>query len=102
MANVFIIIWRYTVASDRDDDFRSAYGPRGEWSHLFDPGNGYLGTELVECDQPGSYITVDRWRNETDFDRFMAAMSTEYQKLDKKLATLTTSEELIGRGSVAE
>jgi hypothetical protein len=48
MANVFIIIWRYTVASDRDDDFRSAYGPRGEWSRLFDPDNGYLGTELAE------------------------------------------------------
>ncbi len=102
MANVFMIIWRYAVTSDRNDDFRRAYGPRGEWSRLFNPANGYLGTELVECDQQGWYVTVDRWRNEADFDRFMTAMSTEYQKLDQKLATLTTSEELIGRGSVAE
>lgn len=101
MANVFIIVWRYSVASDRDDGFRRVYGPRGEWSRLFAPASGYLGTELVVCHEPGSYITVDRWRNEADFDRFMAAMSTEYQKLDKRLATLTASEELIGRGSVA-
>ncbi len=102
MANVFIIIWRYSVASARVHDFRSAYGPRGEWSRLFGHGNGYLGTELVECDQPGVYITVDRWQDEADFHGFMAAMSTEYQNLDKRLATLTTSEELIGRGLFAE
>jgi heme-degrading monooxygenase HmoA len=101
MGKVFVIIWRYSAAPDRDDDFRSAYGPRGEWSRLFSLGNGYLGTELVQCGEPGLYITVDRWQNEADFDEFMAAVSTEYQDLDVRLSTLTTSEELIGRGSVA-
>ena len=50
----------------------------------------------------GSYITIDRWRDEADFDEFMAATSTEYHKIDKRLAALTTSEELIGQGSIAE
>jgi heme-degrading monooxygenase HmoA len=96
---VFIIIWRYSVAPDREGDFLSGYGPNGEWSRLFSRADGYLGTELVECDQPGFYVTVDRWQNEADFDGFTAAANKEYEEPDLRLAALTTSEELIGRGS---
>jgi heme-degrading monooxygenase HmoA len=99
MEEVFVIIWKYSVAPDREDEFRIAYGPQGEWSRLFELGHGYLGTELVQCDER-SYITVDRWQDEATFDEFMAAQSTEYQKLDVRSSALTTSEELIGRGSI--
>jgi len=98
---VFIIIWKYSVTPDRDGDFRSAYGPRGDWSRLFALDNGYLGTELIACQEPGEYLTIDRWEHEANFNDFMTAMSREYEELDRRLAALTFSEELIGRGVVA-
>ena len=97
---MFVIIWRYSVAAGREDDFRSAYGPRGEWTSLFGLAGGYLGTKLVHCDEPGFYITVDRWQDEAHFEEFMAEADMEYQKLDVALSALTVSEELIGRGSI--
>ena len=99
---MFNIIWRYSVAPTRDSDFRSAYGPRGEWSRLFSLSSGYLGTELVECDEPGLYITIDRWEHEAHFEEFMAVANDEYEELDLRLAATTASEELIGRGSAVE
>ena len=89
------------MALDRDSDFRGAYGPRGDWSRLFALGNDYLGTELIGCEQPGLYLTIDRWEHEADFDDFMTVTSREYEELDRRLAALTISEELIGRGTVA-
>ncbi len=89
------------MAPDRDDDFRSAYEPRGDWSRLFALGSGYLGTELVACEQPGLYLTIDRWEHEADFADFMTVSSREYAELDRRLTALTISEELIGRGTVA-
>lgn len=56
------------MAPDREGDFLSGYGPNGEWSRLFSRADGYLGTELVECDEPGGYMTIDRWHHEADFD----------------------------------
>ncbi len=97
-AVVFIIIWRYSVAPNRDGDFLSAYGPNGEWRRLFSSASGYLGTELVEREEPGGYMTIDRWHDEAAFDGFMAE-NKEYEELDLRLAALTTLEELIGRGS---
>ncbi len=96
---MFIIIWRYSVAADCEGDFLSGYGVNGEWSRLFSRADGYLGTELVECNEPDTYMTIDRWHHEADFDGFTAAAHKEYEELDLRLAALTTSEELIGRGS---
>ena len=98
---MFIIIWKFSVAPDRDGDFRLAYGLGGDWSRLFALGNGYLGTELVACEEPGGYLTIDRWEHEANFDDFMTATSREYAELDRRLAALTIAEELIGRGTVA-
>lgn len=98
---MFIIVWKYSVIPDRDGDFRSAYGPDGDWSRLFALSNGYLGTELVVCEQVGLYLTIDRWEQESDFEDFMTVTSRDYEELDKRLAALTISEELIGRGTVA-
>jgi heme-degrading monooxygenase HmoA len=97
---VFAIIWRYMVSEDHEDEFRRAYGPRGDWINLFALAGGYLGTELIRCEEPGSYVTVDRWEDKTQFDDFMAKAREEYKALDVRLSALTTSEELIGRGSL--
>jgi heme-degrading monooxygenase HmoA len=96
--DVFVIIWRYSVAANRESDFRSVYGPQGEWNALFRSASGYLGTELVDCDEPGSYITVDRWEDKSQFDKFIDEFRTEYRGLDLESSAMTISEELIGQG----
>jgi hypothetical protein len=57
---VFAIIWRYSVPSDRVVEFVDAYGPDGDWVRLFAAAPGYVGTELIACEDIGTFVTVDR------------------------------------------
>ena len=97
---MFVIIWRYSVVPSHHERFRAAYGPGGDWSVLFEHADGYLGTELVEGVGGSDYLTIDWWDSETAFDRFMDLKGDQYRELDGRLAELTTSEELVGRGAV--
>ncbi|HYC71700.1 MAG TPA: antibiotic biosynthesis monooxygenase [Opitutaceae bacterium] len=89
----YIRIWRYQVAPGREQDFRAAYGPAGDWARLFRRADGYLGTELIQA-APDSrlYLTIDRWRAAADWDRFLAAHREPYQALDRRLAPLCAQD----------
>jgi heme-degrading monooxygenase HmoA len=98
----YVIVWRYRVPEDRRSMFEAAYGPRGPWAKLFGRHQGYLGTELLRGDAPGSYVTIDRWTAKGAFDSFMLEAREEYERLDAELEPLTDSEELIARGTASE
>lgn len=90
------------MVPDREEEFRTAYGPRGLWTQLFAPAPGFLGTDLIQCGESGSYLTVDRWRDETDFKGFMVAVGDEYRKIDARLSVLSVDETLVGRDTVVD
>jgi hypothetical protein len=76
---------------------RGAYGAGGDWTRLFRQGDGYLGTELLHPAQPGGlYLTIDRWRRESDWNDFLAAHGAAYRALDAKLAALCAEDSEIG------
>ena len=99
---MYVIVWKYQVLADREMDFRVAYGPDGDWAHLFVKHDGFLGTELIATDEPRHYLTVDRWRSAGAFDAYMERDRDEYRRLDQQFEALTVSEELVGRGSSLE
>ena len=97
---MYVIVWRYAVPAERTTAFVRAYGPHGDWAQLFATASAYEGTDLILGDDAGTYITIDRWRSKEDFDGFLRERGGDYDELDSRLASLTASETLVGRGQV--
>ena len=99
---MYLIVWKYKVHADREDDFRDAYGADGDWARLFAQHDGFLGTELIVTDEPGRYMTIDRWEGEQSFNAFMERDQEAYRRLDERFEAFTISEDLVGGGNSVE
>lgn len=99
-AGPFVIVWRYEVADATRAAFERVYGHDGDWARLFATAEGFIGTELL-VGGDGSYITLDRWRSQADFEAFQAAAREAYRALDEQCEALTVREERIGAFNVA-
>jgi len=94
---VFVRIWQYRVAPEKADQFRSVYGPDGDWALLFGREIGFLGTELLQsAAHPNIYITIDSWDSEGAWAAFLRAWGDDYAELDRLSGELTVSEGEIG------
>ena len=89
------LIWRYEVKDEARAAFEATYGPTGAWAQLFARHGGFRGTELFRADD-GSYLTLDVWRSQEDFDAFMAEHKIDYDALDRGTEDWTRSEHRIG------
>jgi heme-degrading monooxygenase HmoA len=93
----YVRVWKFRAAPGRTADFASAYGPAGDWARLFRLGDGYLGTELLHPAQSGGlYLTIDRWRSEADWQRFLETHGAAYRALDARLAPLCAEDTEVG------
>jgi heme-degrading monooxygenase HmoA len=94
---MYIVLWRFRPREGRQSEFERTYGPSGEWALLFRRGDGYLGTELLQCSEdPRQYLTLDRWTSRAAYEAFRARWSDEYRRLDHRLEELTEEETLLG------
>jgi hypothetical protein len=92
---MFLRVWLYRVDEPNRARFEQIYGPDGEWARLFSLGDFYLGTELLRG-EPGKYLTIDRWRDEADWQRFMEGNGDSYRALDRACENLTADESEVG------
>jgi hypothetical protein len=92
---MFVRVWLYSVEEANRGRFEETYGPDGDWARLFGRAEYYLGTELLRG-EPGKYLTIDRWRGESDWRRFMDHEGEAYRALDRKCDELTADETEIG------
>jgi heme-degrading monooxygenase HmoA len=70
---MYVLLWRFRPLMGREREFERAYGPSGEWARLFERGEGYLGTELLQrSEDPREYLAVDRWASGAAYDAFRA------------------------------
>ena len=94
---MFVVVWQFEIAEDKVPAFEKAYGPEGDWAQLFRKSPDYLGTELLrDAYVPGSYLTIDRWKNEEAFRGFRKNHDGEYETLDRTCDALTSRETRIG------
>jgi ribosomal-protein-alanine N-acetyltransferase len=94
---LFIVAWAFVVKPEQRRDFERAYGPNGDWVHLFRTGEGYIKTELHRDPQmPGRYITLDFWRTRQQYEAFREQSKLSYQEIDARFERLTDSEQLLG------
>jgi heme-degrading monooxygenase HmoA len=76
---VIALVFSYEVRDAAE--FERAYGPDGEWSQFFKPGDGYIGTELLrDVEAPGRYLVIDRWDSAESYNSFVAANRDEYMR----------------------
>jgi heme-degrading monooxygenase HmoA len=86
-------VWEYDVPEESRTDFERTYGAEGDWAQLFSSSGGFRGTQLfVSLDDPGRYLTVDRFTDEDAWLEFLAEHSDAYRRLDASTAALTTEE----------
>jgi len=97
----YLRVWKFRAAPGRIPEFESAYGPDGDWARLFRLGEGYLGTEFLHPQsQGGLYLTIDRWRSEADWQRFLSTHGAAYRTLDARLAALCAEDTEVGNFTV--
>ncbi len=95
---MFIIIWQYQVKKENTKKFEEIYSANGDWAKLFKKSAGYLGTELFQdITNLQTYLTIDRWESELDFQAFQTQWQAEYKLLDEQCEELTEFETLLGR-----
>ena len=67
-----IRVWEYDVPEANAPKFERIYGADGAWAQLFSSSDGFEGTELfASVSNSGRYLTVDRFRDEASWRRFM-------------------------------
>jgi heme-degrading monooxygenase HmoA len=94
---MFIRIWQFRPDPQKISEFESAYGPDGDWAHLFKKSPGFIGTELLRSLGDGSfYFTIDRWDRVESWEDFLSVHSEEYKALDEKCIPLTIEEVEVG------
>jgi heme-degrading monooxygenase HmoA len=90
---VLVRVWQYQVVPGSEAEFERTYGRNGDWSRLFAQCPGYLGTGLFrDVDDPGRYLTVDRFSGPQVWQQFLRAHGAEYEALDARCASLRLSE----------
>lgn len=104
---MYVAIWRFRIEEPFRTRFERAYGPDGDWARLFGRQSGYLGTELLldesdpDADGRHCYLTIDRWRDRSDWLGFQAEHREAYRALDLSCESLTAAEERIGAFATA-
>ena len=94
---MYVVLWRFRPLKDREREFERAYGPSGEWAGLFQHGEGYLGTELLQrSEDHRQYLVLDRWVSRAAYEAFRARFGSEYRRLDLRLEELTEEETSLG------
>ena len=93
----FITLWEFHVKPECIVTFEKIYGPDGDWAQLFRQSPGYRGTELIrDLNQPGHYLTLDRWTSREALQHFKQEHQTAYSDLDKMCENLTEKEVFLG------
>ena len=74
--------------------------PTAPGAKLFGRAAGFLGTELYrDAVRVDRFLTIDRWRNEEDWQSFLHAFGPAYESLDAQLEGLAAAERSLFEGS---
>ncbi len=93
----YAYMWEFRVRPGRRDEFLRVYGPEGDWAGLFQRGEGYLRTELLQdLEDPDRFVTIDYWRSEESWSSFRARFTKEFETLDARCEAFTLEERRIG------
>ncbi len=95
--SVIEIVWEFRVCPEKQEEFERHYRPKGTWAELFRNSPEFQGTMLLrDAENPGRYLTVDRWTSGHSFEDFKQQFGEEYRRIDDQMEVLTESETKLG------
>lgn len=93
----YTYIWEFDVPAENQREFERIYGPDGQWVALFCRASGFSGTLLLQDrTTPNRYLTIDRWRDEAAYRKFLDQFADEYAALDLTCEGLAERETSLG------
>lgn len=93
--------WKYTVTSDHTK-FEEVYGRNGSWFKFFEPCEDFLGQDLMKGDDGTTYLVLDKWMSEEDYEAFIASNQAEYQNLESQTRDLFDEELSLGSYAIIQ
>jgi hypothetical protein len=100
---MYCYVWSYLVRPECLSEFRTAYGPDGDWARFFRRDAAYLRTSLLAgCDDPTRFSTIDYWVSREACLSFRERCRAEFDALDASFARLTIEEVHVGDFEVVD
>jgi heme-degrading monooxygenase HmoA len=94
---MFLILWEFEVKPGEELAFEKVYGPHGAWVQLFQHDPHYRQTQLLkDPSRSRTYITLDFWESENDYNYFKQTNQDAYAALDQSTENLTIRERNLG------
>ncbi len=94
--------WKYTVLSNQAK-FEEVYGRNGQWFKFFEPCDDFLGQDLMKgADDETTYMVLDKWMSEEDYEAYIAANQAEYELLESQTRELFEEEISLGSYSIIQ
>lgn len=93
--------WKYTVTSDHSK-FEEVYGRNGTWFKFFEPCDDFLGQELMKSQDGNSYLVLEKWMSEEDYENFLSINQAKYQSLSIQTRDLYDEELSLGSYSILQ
>jgi heme-degrading monooxygenase HmoA len=93
----YLLIWEFHVRRGRENQFKIAYGPNGDWVQLFSKAQGFIRTELNhDLNHPRRYLTFDYWSSLQAYENFRQQHREQYTAIDQRCEGLTETEVPLG------
>ena len=93
---MYCIAWKYDVEKSKSKAFEEHYARGGVWFRFFEPCDDYLGHDLMQNIEDGSYLIIDKWMGKSEYDSFLKINQAEYEALNAQTADLYDQETHIG------
>ena len=93
---MFQVIWEIQVRFKEREKFEKFYDPKGEWVKFFTKSSAYQGTDVLESGEgDGTFLVIDEWLSEEDFNDFIKSNKSAYNQLEEKAQTSSRKKKRI-------
>ncbi len=93
---MFQVIWELKVKFKEREKFEQFYDPKGDWVKFFSKSPAYQGTDVLESGEgDGTFLVIDEWQSEEDFNEFIRNNKPAYDQLEVKAKTASRTKKRI-------
>ncbi|MFK7951931.1 MAG: antibiotic biosynthesis monooxygenase [Ekhidna sp.] len=95
-------IWNFTVESSKQEKFEEEYGRAGSWFKFFETCEDFLGLELMKNADGKTYMVIDRWMSEDDYEDYISDNQAVYDDLTDKNKELYSEQQSMGTFNILQ
>jgi quinol monooxygenase YgiN len=94
---VVAVVWRFDVKAGKAEEFERLYGADGEWTQLSRRSRSFLGSSFLrDLAAETRYMLVEYWSEMVVYERHLADLQDEVERLAAERESLVETAEAIG------